>query len=411
MKKICIVIIIGLLCSSALATLSSASYNTTVESGLVGYWRFDEGSGNIAADSSGNGNNGTLMNNPAWVDGKYGKALSFNGVNNNVVVPDSSSLDLSSAVTVMAWVYLPKGAHYAEGRILGKDASNGGSNLNLDIHNDAGNVSFDLGYGYGFTGPILVSSGYVPREVWTHVAATYDGSLAKIYINGVFDSSISWTAGFDTNNGMPLCIGSKNYSPGYYFFINATIDEVKLFNRVLSQQEIQNEIEGTPVSESPVIYSVSVITSKTRLQTIYINGSGFMNTQPQTQSLGDGSVDTVNSSTTPSLVINDIGKWAAGWIATGVSCGIGVIINSWSGNQIVLGGFGSALGINGQGSWNIATGDNLTVVVYTPYGYTSNSVIVVPEFPSFAILALFMMATLLAVIFYRKRTRSIEPIV
>jgi hypothetical protein len=247
MRKMASLIVIVLLCSSILFVLMSRVCAQDINSGLVGYWKLDEGSGNVGSDSSGNGNNGTLTNSPAWVAGKNGTALRFDGFSNNVVVPDSSSLHLSSAVTVMAWVYLPAGAHYGESRILSKDASNGGSNLDLDIHDDSGHVSFDLGYGSGFAGPVIVSTVYVPRNVWVPIAATYDGSVAKIYINGVLDSTAPWTYGFNTNNSMPLCIGSKNYlgalgGPFYQFFINATIDEVRLYNVALSQQEIQTVV-------------------------------------------------------------------------------------------------------------------------------------------------------------------------
>lgn len=134
-------------------------------------------------------------------------------------------------------------------------------------------------------------------------------------------------------------------SKGYF-------DDVKVF-----------EVSG-PTPTGPVISSVSPITA-TNLQTIRIYGSGFGNTQPQTVSLGDGSLDTVNSSTTPSIVFDDSGKWGAGWIALGVNCAIGIYLNSWSDNEIVLGGFGTALGTNG---WNIAPGDSLDVKVFTPSG-------------------------------------------
>ena len=70
--------------------------------GLVGWWSFNEGTGTIAGDSSGNGNTGTI-NGATWVDGKYGKALSFNGVNNYVEIGDTLDPQLSD-FTFISWI-------------------------------------------------------------------------------------------------------------------------------------------------------------------------------------------------------------------------------------------------------------------------------------------------------------------
>src|SRR5450759_5412343 len=71
--------------------------------GLVGYWKFDEGTGTNATDSSGMGNNGTLTNGPTWTTGKVGGALSFDGTDDYVNVPDNPSLDMSGNLTIEFW--------------------------------------------------------------------------------------------------------------------------------------------------------------------------------------------------------------------------------------------------------------------------------------------------------------------
>jgi len=83
----------------------TATSSSTNVPGLVAYWNFDEGSGTIAADSSGNGNNGTLVNGPSWTNGIKGKALLFDGVDDNVTVPNSNSLNLANSFTLSAWVF------------------------------------------------------------------------------------------------------------------------------------------------------------------------------------------------------------------------------------------------------------------------------------------------------------------
>jgi hypothetical protein len=73
--------------------------------GLVGYWQFDEGSGTSGSDSSGQGNTGNLINTPTWIAGVSGNALSFNGTNQYVNIPDDNTLDFGTIdFTIAAWI-------------------------------------------------------------------------------------------------------------------------------------------------------------------------------------------------------------------------------------------------------------------------------------------------------------------
>ena len=125
---------------------------------------------------------------------------------------------------------------------------------------------------------------------------------------------------------------------------------------------------------APTISSVSAITTNTQA-TIIIQGSGFGNTPPQTTTIFDGSVDTVQSSTTPSLAIWD-NLTQSGWTWQAGHDGnlIGIYLTSWSNNTIVIGGFGSALhpgtrdnsGTCTGPTWTICVGDHITVGVWGP---------------------------------------------
>ncbi len=125
-------------------------------------------------------------------------------------------------------------------------------------------------------------------------------------------------------------------------------------------------------SGTPKISSVSTIEA-TRIQTIFIHGSGFGKIQPQLFNLGDGSVDTVGGGTTPVIRFYDEGgssSWEAGvqdTPNTGADS-IGVILVSWSDTDIVLGGFGTALSINGTGQWTLSLGDPMLIAVQTTNG-------------------------------------------
>jgi hypothetical protein len=266
MKSYAIILLFLIVLSVFTVFTSKASAQA---SGLVGYWKFDEGSGSTASDSSGKDNNGNLSSYqdtllPQWVNGKNGTALKFDGNNDFVLVPDFSNI--YSTVTVMAWVYLPAGAHYGDSSILSKDAANGTPNLDLVIHDDVGHVGFGLGSGGQYT--FVTSVGYVPRNVWTHVAATYDGSLIKIYISDNLDSTHSWTSGFNPNNGMPLCIGASNYQgaaggSSHGFCINGTLDDVRIYNIALSQQDVQTAMNSVPEFPSVMILLLCMVLATT----------------------------------------------------------------------------------------------------------------------------------------------------
>jgi hypothetical protein len=242
---------------------------------LVGYWDFDEGSGTVAHDKSGNGNEGTLHGGAVWVNGRHGEALSFNGVDSYVRVEDSPSLHIFSAVTVEAWVYLRTGVHYPDHTvILSKDASNGGTNLDLQIYNDTGEIAFGVGYDGGVwpeQADFVFSVETVPRAVWTHVAGTYNGSFLKVFFNGVLDSAKPFTGGINTDNGMPLCIGTK--SRVGEFLLNGIVDDVRIYNRALSQQEIQADME-TIFEDNFESYSVGAFPPTWSGWQIVWNGAG-----------------------------------------------------------------------------------------------------------------------------------------
>jgi hypothetical protein len=198
--------------------------------GLVGYWKFNEGSGGIAFDSSGNNNHGILVNGPTWVDGKYGKALSFDGVNEYVEVPQSSSLDIVDGVSIAAWIY-PK-ALPALTLILtrwydGTEPDRGialcliqGLYVRFGVINDAN--LFDVPFSFEI-------------NKWYYLAATWNGSVSRVYVNGIEIGNRS-TSGSFTNQDVNLGIGC-DINPFHAYF-NGTIDNVMIYNRALTAEEV-----------------------------------------------------------------------------------------------------------------------------------------------------------------------------
>ncbi|MEM3616896.1 MAG: LamG-like jellyroll fold domain-containing protein [Candidatus Bathyarchaeia archaeon] len=213
---------------------------------LVGYWSFNEGSGAIVRDGSGNSNHGVLNNGPVWVDGRFGKALSFDGVDDYVRIEPSSSLDVTSQITVEAWVY-PRAYVDSNGdnsHIISRCAFNGGAIYVLQTYSP---TSTKAGYAVNQIPWHHASSADLPLNTWTHLAMTYDGTTVKLYINGEFDSSYAQSGPIEVTSNW-LAFGCKPTGPwggaGTYAYFNGIIDEVRIYNRALSQQEIQTDMGG-----------------------------------------------------------------------------------------------------------------------------------------------------------------------
>jgi len=208
----------------AVGMLADLSYAKIDPKTAAGIWLFDEGSGNTARDSSVNKNNGTLKGGVKWVDGKFGKALEFDGKDGNVEVPDNDTLNVT-AVTLAAWV-----------KSEAKQLLDG----NVIVYKLASYVlqywSTTINPGV-FVGGQWCGSGWLPQAVmwdndWHHVALTYDGSIQKFYVDGVFIGDNVACKGKIDIAANSLTIGTGN--TGFY---TGSIDEVAVFNVALEEDD------------------------------------------------------------------------------------------------------------------------------------------------------------------------------
>jgi hypothetical protein len=223
---------------------TSASFNVT-PTGLVAYWKFDEGSGTTVSDSSGNGNTGTLVNGPLWAAGKVGNALYFDGIDDNITVADSNSLDLSSSFTLSAWVN-PVSTFTDFRSIFAKNYT---YYLYASVAGYCGNGS-PLG-GFEGVGAVCQPSP-LPINTWTHLAVTYSGSTLTFYRNGVAVATSNASGALSPTTGT-LQIGASQF--GEYF--QGFIDEVRIYNRALSNTEIQAIYQQDSTASQTVTASVS----------------------------------------------------------------------------------------------------------------------------------------------------------
>ena len=218
----------------------SATPPPTPPAGLVAAYNFNEGNGTTVNDASGNGNNGAI-NGATWTTyGKYGNALSFNGSNSRVTVPDSASLHLTTGMTLEAWVY-PTTVSSAWRDVIEKGNDN--YYLTATALFGAG-VPATCGT---WAKPPVYGISILLVNVWSHLASTYDGATLRLYVNGaqVASKPVTGSIGITTD---ALTFGSD---PFYGQYLSGRIDDIRIYNRALSQAEIQADM-NTPVgSPSP----------------------------------------------------------------------------------------------------------------------------------------------------------------
>jgi hypothetical protein len=208
--------------------------------GLVAAYPFNEGSGTTAFDVSSNWNNGTISGATWTTLGVDGDALVFNGANALVTINNSASLQLSSAMTLEAWVN-PSTANNAWRDVIYK----GNDNYFLEGTSVSGGVPA-MGGTFGTSDRVLYGTGSLLTNMWTHLAATYDGAKTRLYVNGVEVANQAQTGTIATSAN-PLQIGGDSIY-GQYF--KGIIDEVRVYNRALSATEIQADM-NTPLGNIP----------------------------------------------------------------------------------------------------------------------------------------------------------------
>ncbi len=235
-------------------TTEKSSDNT----GLVGYWSFEDGRGTQATDFSPVGNNtGTLTNGPTWTDGKMGKAVNFDGVDDYVSMPDQDVFSpVVNDLTVSFWAKIPTNAPAVGNGGCGSEGSNmlskgNPSGWEYTIENDNNtkfcvNLFQSTGFGYA-----TVSVDKTLNDgKWHHYSMSMDyGVLLTVYIDGVSVGSTSTFVSWMVNTTAPLEIGRRGDGKNFA----GSIDEVRVYSRALSATEIADlytESAHTTINDS-----------------------------------------------------------------------------------------------------------------------------------------------------------------
>jgi VCBS repeat-containing protein len=216
------------------------SVSPAATAGLVAALGFNEGTGTTTADASGAGHTGTLSG-PVWMPGRFGSALSFDGINDVVTVNDSAALDLTTAMTLEAWVNPRTGSGWRT--VLMKERV---GELAYTLYGSSGGNGRPSAEIYTSASLDVRGTASLALNTWTHLAATYDGATLRLYRNGTQVATRAISGAIATS-GSPLRIGG-NLVWGEYF--DGLIDEIRIYNRVLTATEIQTDMNA-PVPSAP----------------------------------------------------------------------------------------------------------------------------------------------------------------
>jgi hypothetical protein len=208
----------------------------------VAEWSFDDGAGTSAQDSSGNGNTGTLTNGPTWVHGKYGKAVGFDGSNDVVTVSSDSSWQFTNSVTVSTWAYFDDFSSNQIG-IMKAGSSPGGTNTNY-YWRYTGGTTLQIRHNDLSESDTQIATSLSTNQ-WHYVAWTYNGSIIKMYADGILVGSNEVTGSFNLSS-LNLYLGAGYSSDNE---LDGKLDNVRIYDYARTPAQIAWEYnQGAPVA-------------------------------------------------------------------------------------------------------------------------------------------------------------------
>ncbi|MFZ3031617.1 MAG: LamG domain-containing protein [Candidatus Moraniibacteriota bacterium] len=246
------------LSSDEVSQLYRLTAPTSVDTGLKGYWSFNgkDVSGTTAYDRSGAGNTGTLTNGPTVTDGKVGQALSFDGADDYVNIPDSTALDIGDTddLTLTGWFY--RDTSTTEDTIVAKRNGLTSPYVGYIAYLDAANDELTFEVSDGVDEYSLTSVSTFTTTGWHQYAIVWDQASATnsdIYIDGVANGATdTGTIGNigDLSNALVLAQGAESDANNPF---DGRLDEFRFYNRALTATEIQSLYAlggGTKVNSS-----------------------------------------------------------------------------------------------------------------------------------------------------------------
>ena len=222
---------------------------SAAQAGLVAWWRFEEGSGDIASDSSGKGHDGTLLGTPEWVPGPegFGGALAFNpdrctGVDGGIFDPTNGT----GQFTIAFWAFWDGTGTFQH--FFSKSNGWGADTMMFQFELWGAHPNLDstdrVGVSYEGSPDSSVPFFIMPKNEWVYLAVTFDGINAIIYLNGVDEEGPKpFSIGPNVDAMVELGYTSTRSGTANRIF-HGTLDEIRIYDRPLSEQEVRTIMAG-----------------------------------------------------------------------------------------------------------------------------------------------------------------------
>lgn len=204
------------------------------KTGLIGLWLLNEGSGNLVADLSGNGNNG-IITGLTWQSGKFGSALDGDGTSNYIDCGDVPQVEGVSGLTVSIWTKIPGASVAAVEMLIGKRGEGGDRTFYL-YANDSEDVHFGVYNSDATLATAIYTDGLLNvANIWKHIVGVWDGANVYVYVDTVVGGTAPALTGVTDSSIVNMAIGADNVF-GQNDWIG-TVDNVMIWNRALSVSE------------------------------------------------------------------------------------------------------------------------------------------------------------------------------
>lgn len=289
--------------TSQLETETPALRMSVQPTGLALYYPFEEGAATRTYDGSANALTATLSN-VTWTTGKLGGALTLNGTNAQTTTTYAAAENMTGDYTLELWLKPGATSQTTNAKLVGK---HNGTTINYLLSFDgSSHVQFIMDCGTRTT--TTSTTVFSNTSLWYHVAAVHSGTTMLLYVNGAQEAQASCSGAAQTNLA-PFEIGNTVASPGFF---NGSVDEVKLFSRAFSGNDIaagyNAQLSGNAASLAIATIAPGISQAASFNTVVTTNVSGYSLAVNEDHDLSSGS-ETIPAISAP---ISTPAAWAEG---------------------------------------------------------------------------------------------------